>query len=355
MKNTNYSVKKYHSYGILMLALLLCSSANAKVEHWVGAAASVGEWSMLPSGSNYSASLGVSGGLGFQYELQAGKTQSPLRFLLDVGAGVNGGMTAYRQSSDITEVLPGQKDVSGDYFDYVYEITNRRDRYNNVALHMPLMVGLQYRRFYMLAGIKLYANIWTQARSTASLSTYGHYEQYIGMSPDGSGNLRNMPEYQFFSDKSLETKVKTSLNLDADASLEIGARLGMLTSAIGYDVPKRNIEYRIVVFADYGLRDLHNKGTVEKALDMPSLYDTDKGSKDYVYKTETMVDKNHLVMNDIMSTAGFADEVKNLMVGVKFTVLFQLPEEGKCVICRDSYNTSIRSYGGSRAGMKYEE
>ena len=35
--------------------------------------------------------------------------------------------------------------------------------------------------------------------------------------------------------------------------------------------------------------------------------------------------------------------------------LFQLPEEQKCVICNDGYRSLVRSYGGSRRGMQYEE
>ena len=71
-----------------------------------------------------------------------------------------------------------------------------------------------------------------------------------------------------------------------------------------------------------------------------------------VLNTTTMVD--NLVMNDIMSTSGFANKVNNLVIGLKFTILFQLPEQGQCVLCKDSYQSLVRNRGGSR-GMKYEE
>ena len=61
-----------------------------------------------------------------------------------------------------------------------------------------------------------------------------------------------------------------------------------------------------------------------------------------------------VVLNDVMSTDGFAKAVNNLVVGLKFTILFQLPEPGTCVICRDAYKKSTPRYGGRR-GMKYEE
>jgi hypothetical protein len=103
---------------------------------------------------------------------------------------------------------------------------------------------------------------------------------------------------------------------------------------------------------DYGLLDIHSKGT-KSALKLPESYDIDPESKNYIYRTRTMVD--NLEMNDIMSTNGFASVVKNLVVGIKFTILFQLPEPGQCVICRDNYRSSVRTYTGSRRGMKYEE
>ena len=350
MKNTSYSVKKYQLYLVLFLACLVCGTASAKVNHYVGGFAQIGEWSLMPSQSDYSASLGVAGGAGFLYELQAGKNYSPLRFLFNVGVGATGGMTAYSRSTDQTATMFNQLDLQKQPFDYVYEIKDRKDRYNNVAVHIPVMFGLQYKRFYALAGVKVYANIWTKAYSAANLTTYGHYDQFIGMTQNG--DFRSMPMYQFFDEESVNTNIKTSLNLDLDLSLEVGARLGTITYGTGYDVPKRKMEYRIAAFMDYGLMDVHTNGS-KPAVVMPERYDIDPASENYVYNSRSMVE--NLTMNDIMATEGFAKMVNNLVVGVKFTVLFQLPEQQKCVMCSDGYRSMTRSYGRSRRGMKYEE
>ena len=348
MKNTNYSVKKLQSYGFLLVALLLCGSAQAKVDHYVGGYAQVGEWSLLPSKSDYAGSVGVAGGVGFLYELQAGKNYTPTRFLMDLGVGAMGGLTAYMQSSDKLEKLEGQYDLMNAPFDYVYDIKDRKDKYTNIAVNVPLLFGFQYKHFYALAGVKLYANIYTKTKSTATLTTYGDYAEFgkMGIAPNV------MPEYQFFDKEKINTGVKTNFNLDLDLSFEVGGRLGTVLSDVGYDVPKRKIEYRLAAFVDYGLLDIHTKGTVSP-LKLPERYDTDPESPNYVYRTRTMVD--NLELNDIMSTNGFASVVKNLVVGVKFTVLFQLPQPGQCVICRDNYRSSVRTYTGSRRGMKYEE
>ena len=341
MKNTNNSVKNQPSYWVLLFALLVGATMQAKVYNYVGAYANVGEWTLLPTKSAYGPSFGVNGGIGAMYELQAGKKYSQTRFLLNVGVGLNGGLTSFIQGSNVTQALANQYDLDGDLFDYMYEMKNRHDRYTDLALNVPLMIGVQHKKFYMLAGVKMYSHLMTRSHSSATVNTYGRYAQF--------DEFRNMPEYQFFTGLSKTDAVNTKFKLDFDLSLEIGGRLGLVTDAVGYDVPKRNVEYRLAGFVDYGLTDLHYTDT-KQALIVPDKYDTNPASPNYVYNGKSMID--NLKMNDIMATTGFASKVSNLIVGLKFTVLFQLPEPGQCVICRDAYrNSSVHR----RGGVKYEE
>ena len=343
LKYTNYSVKKLQSYSILLLMLLFCGSVSAKVDSYVGAYAQLGEWSLLPSSSQYSGSLGAAGGLGFLYEMQAGPTYSPTRFLLNVGVGAAGGWTCFDQSTDFTDKLRNQTDLAGNTFDYVYEISGRKDSYSNIAVQMPVMIGVQHEHFYMLVGAKMNASLWAHTKAWAKATTYGDYATV------GSTKGIPMPEYQFFEDKKISTSQKSKLNLDIDLSFEIGGRLGIINSAVGYDVPKRKTEYRLAAFVDYGLIDVHVIGNNEM-LELPTTYDTDPSSATYVFHTTSMLDQ--VKMNDVMSTNAFAKAVHNLTVGLKFTVLFQMPSDGKCVIC--SYGSSYR-HGVRRSGVKYEE
>ena len=350
MKNTNYSVKKYQTYGILLLALLFCGSVEAKVYHYVGGYGQLGEWSLMPKSSAYSSSLGAAGGLGISYEMQYVKGPTPFRVLANIGVGATFGTTAYSKTTSATERMEKQTDLDGKPFEYIYDIRDRKDKYNNFAVHIPIMLGFQYRRLYVLAGVKVYANMWTQTKTTATLTTYGEYwdaAHKVKIYDD----FRSMPEYQFFTDEKLKKKTNTNLNLDADLCLEIGARLGVINYATGYDVPKRILEYRIGAFVDYGLFDVHTNGT-KKTIVFPERYDVDATSPNYVHGTRTMID--NLQMNDVMATEGFAKKVQNLMIGVKFTVLFQMPQQQKCVMCADGYQSTANPARGSR-GMKYEE
>ena len=346
MKNTNNSVKKYQLYGILLLSLLLSCNVNAKVSHYVGGYALVGEWSMLPTGSKYGNSLGAAGGLGVLYELQSGSSFSSLRLLFDAGVGATYGQTSFKQQISEDEFkLKNQLDIDGQTFDYVYDIRNRKDQYTNVALQFPLMLGVQYKRLYALVGVRFYANMWTMRHSTATLTTYGEYWD-ASHTEKLFEDFHNMPEHQFFDNEPLKKNQQTYFKPDADLSVEIGARLGVINYSVGYDVPKRKIEYRLGAFMDYGLFDLHTSGN-SKGLTVPDRYNATEA-----YNTRTMIDK--VEMNEVMRTKGFAKKVQNLMVGVKFTLLFQMPEQKKCVMCYDNYRSSATS-GGSRRGMKYEE
>lgn len=327
-----------------LLIVLYSSTVEAKVTNYIGAYVQAGEWSMLPSQSAYKMSYGVGGGAGFLYEMQAGFKYTKTRFLLQLGVGPQGGMTSFMQSSTATEVLENQLDLDKEKFDYVYEVTDRRDRYTNVGVQVPLMVGVQHGKFYMLAGVKVNANLYKRVQAKALINTYGRYE--------GIPDLRNMPEYQFFTDYKKEGKAPANINnLDINISAEIGGRVGgIFTDATGYDVPKRLIEYRLAGFFEYGLMDLHTPHDGVKSLVLPSGYND--VNTEPVHSTYSMM--TNLGINDIMSTANFASKVNNLMVGIKFTILFQIPEEPKCVMCQDNYVGSTPRRSGSR-GMKYEE
>ena len=343
-------MKKHQTYLLLLLAVLFSGTVRAEVNNYIGAYGFVGEWSLCPSQSDYRPSAGVGGGAGFLYELQAGQTYSPTRFLFDVGVGAWGGMTSYSMGTNSRVELLDQRDLQGDAFDYIYEVQNRHDQYKSLAVQIPLMIGVQHRKFYMLAGAKVNTHLLTRAYTTADITTYGRYTSI----PE----LRNMSDYQFFDKVPMSGSTKTSLKLDLDLSLEIGGRLGYVTDAVGYDVPKRTMEMRLAAFVDYGLTDVHSAGN-NPGFTAPQTYDCNPSSPTYVYKSTSMID--NLQVNDIMSTSKtnqqgevvpFAKSVNNLMVGLKFTILFQLPKEGKCVICHDAYRSSVR---GRRGGVKYEE
>lgn len=322
--------------------LLFCGIAEAKVNSYMGVSANVGEWSMLPVESAYTPSLGAAGGVGFVYELQAGKTYSPTRFLFQVGVNAQGGTSSFAQAGNTVDSLPNQLDLDNYRFDYVYEVSGRHDQYTKIAAQIPLLVGFQTKAFYMLAGVKAGFNIYKKMHTTATVSTYGAYRDF--------DDHRHMPEYQFFDNKPYRGSTEAAMQLDLDASLELGGRLGVMTEESGFGVPRSTTEWRLGAFVDYGLKDLRSTKNANRGkLDMPA-YDAQKA-----YNPEgtnqSMID--NLKMSDLMASEGFARSVNNLVVGIKLTVLFRLPEDERCVICRDAYGSSVGLRRGG--GVKYEE
>ena len=188
-KNPNMQIKTLknrQTYFVLLLALLISGVTQAKVSNYIGATAQVADWTLKPAQSQYGSSFGPVGGVGFVYEMQAGKKYSPTRFLFDLSVGAWGGMTAFSQGSSKVVSLDGQRDLQGDPFSYVYEIKSRKDYYTNIAVQVPVLLGVQHKAFYMLVGMKFDASVFTRAHSKAALTTYGNYPDFgiIGLPPE---------------------------------------------------------------------------------------------------------------------------------------------------------------------------
>lgn len=273
---------------------------------------------MLLRNSTLSSSTGGAGAVGFMYDLQAG------HFLLDAGIGIAGGHTLFLVP-DWEYTLTNQTDKEGEKFDYIYQMHGRKDSYTNMMVQVPLLFGGQYKRFYALAGVKIGLNVWTRTGMSGQVNTIG---RYFGYDENGQklplfDDFTNQPENQFYVNHPLSQTGRTNLNVNLDASFEIGARLGFLTDHTGYDVPKSTTQYRIALFVDYGLLDMHTAGS----------FSTIEASSSY--NPDDML--SSIQMHDILSTRNVASAVTNLFVGVKLTVLFELPQAGKCVICQDAY------------------
>lgn len=349
MKNTNYSVKKHQTYRLLFLVLLISGTLQARNTNYVGAYLEGGGWALMPSGSKYGPSLGAAGSLGALYELQSGNKVSETKFLFDVGLGVHGGWTRFDANLASKMAIENATDMDGDSFDYVYEITSRKDAYLNVAAQVPLLIGVQHRRFYMLAGVKANVNVFTRFKSTATLNTYGDYYRFT--ENPNFAEFRNMPEQQFFENMPLTTALlPTKWNLDVDLHLEFGGRLGFLPEGTGFEVPRRDVEYRLAAFVDYGLLDLHIKGNNPLA-EAPTSYDAASAYNPDGTNTSMI---QGIKLNDVFTTSGFANAVKDATIGIKFTILFQIHQPEKCVLCGDGYKSLVPARG-RKGGVQYEE
>lgn len=341
-------MKKQYSYSILLLAVLFSCTLQAEVKHYLGPTVNVGEWSLWDtSGKSYlGLSLGGGGGVGFTYELQAGKAQSPTRFLLDLGLVLQGG-TTYVSMKDSAFQFNTQ-DSEGDDFIYHYNATGRQDNYTKLAVQVPVLIGVQHKRFYMLAGVKVGYNAFGTWRSRCQVTTYGEYTQFVGQ------KLEDIPSQQFYKDpQNKEENYRTNTSpqlfpIAVDATLELGGRIGEFSYETGFDVPKRPIEYRLAAFVDftaYGGYRKYSSGS--KILTFPNAYDA---STDMI-KAVTINDAASCAKPGATINAGEAIG-RNVMVGIKFTMLFRMTKK-PCVLCDYDALRPSRRFG--RRGVHYEE
>ncbi len=347
-------MKKLSSYIILLVAVLFSGTAMADIKHYIGAQINGGEWSLWdnagPTGNDVS--YGAAGALGFNYEMQVGPTYGETRFLLNVGLSAQAGLTVFIPKRNFTYALPGQTDNQGDTFDYTYVFTNRRDRYNKLVAQVPVLVGVQHKRFYMLAGVKVGYNALGTYKAQGQLTTYGSYPQFIDP-------VTKFPATQFYDQpEPLSKDGKSVINpISVDATIEMGGRIGFLTNDKGYDVPKRVIEYRLAVFADYGVFGYAKWGINEAAFMIPqgTTYSETTDMRSVVAIQDILSSKDYIPSN-VKHNVNVGDYIgHNIMFGLKFTVLFLMPDKGRCVLCNDNYSGSSHRSSGGRRGMKYEE
>ena len=237
--------------------------------------------------------------------------------MFDAGLGVNSAKTRFKVP-DAEYALRNVIDSEGEVFDYVFDVKDRRDAYWVSSVQIPVMLGGQWGKFYFLAGAKFDMALLVGTNVKASISTIGKYERYIDP-------LRNIPSQGFVDNTPWEQNGIVSFKPGVTGSAEIGMRLGPVYHATGYDVPRQKVQYRIALFGDYGILDTHREGDAP-LMHVPAAYNA----------KEPMTG---LVATDLMSSKEMKDRMghfQSYMVGVKFTVLFLLPEKKACVICKDS-------------------
>lgn len=349
-------MKKIYSYVFLLIALLISGGVKAEIKHYIGANAVAGEWSLWSPTTIKAAdvaSIGIGGSVGFNYEMQVGDPIGHTRFLFDVGLSIIGGTTTYSVGNkDYRGDLTSDQDPYNDHSDFYFHhnVINRRDNYTKIAAQVPILIGVQHKRFYMLAGVKAGYNALGSAKTTCLITTYGEYPDV-----DGSYIRQNGP--QFYSTPQKREVKYTDVALypfTIDGTLEIGGRLGEINDATGFDVPKRKIEYRLAAFADFTLIGGYRqwKG-VDKIIDFPT-YDPTKDMIQGVmpYDILSCVQETQKKNNKIDNGSPIG---RNVMVGIKFTILFQMPEKGKCLLCHDNYNGGWSPSSGRGRRVHYEE
>lgn len=246
--------------------------------------------------------FGLGGAYGLGFEIHSG------HFLGDIGLEAQYAYTTNKIENQ--EVTFRMNDTEGDAFTYIGRFSDRKDRSHEVNLKIPLMLGAQFGKFYFLAGGRVGLNVLGKGKSTADLYSMGDYDRFIDP-------FERMPNHGY-SGQSLTSKSDLSYNLSAAVCAEIGLELGETRSHTGFSLIHKNrtTRYRVGLFAEYGVLNVHNNEV--------------KGNMTDVTVSEYMrAQLNHVYL----STEAYKKSVVPFFAGVRFTMLFQLKERRRCVVC----------------------
>ncbi len=290
---------------VAMLALLVPANAYVHTEHYIQFWGE-GGFRQYVGDVNYSSmQLGFLGDVGFGYEFRADW------FIVNTGVGF--AVPSFRINvDDMTSSIYGMDD-EGDYRKFNYVQTGRVERYNGFSLQVPLMIGVQLKKFYLLAGVKGDFNLWTASHIRANVSSEGVYDDFIDP-------FVNMPEHSYYAGTVIRQNHGLRFRPDMSASIELGWRFGTPTRATGYDVHKSLWQYRLGFFFDYGVFNCKPKTKYSGGIiSIPNQAD---GSL------------SNIQLHDVLATNGIVtDKLQNFTVGVKFTALFRVMPWWQCLVC----------------------
>ena len=307
MMNVLKKMTKGMAVALVVVLSLSASNVSANTKHSLGLWAEGGASAFLDNMEQTKYALGGGGAAGFGYELQH------KRFLMDIGV-------EFQYASTFATMNPLQEGpismIDDDpmntlelrryngYFDFL----KRQDISNIGTVNIPVMFGGKFRHVYFLVGAKVGLNMMYSSKVKAETNHVGEYLAF--MDP-----FQNMPNHYFCTDEieSQPNSVAFFGQLDVKASLELGYAFGD---------PKKVVNYRVGVFADYGVLNVNTGAKNNSFVTLPT------GSDLQFQQVMTAIQQSS---NHIYST-GLAQgkNVNSLFAGVKFTVWFRMPSKTDC-------------------------
>ena len=200
-----------------------------------------------------------------------------------------------------------------------YTLDKYRETQSVGQVMLPVMFGGNFERYYFLAGAKVGYTFMGNFTQRGGLTTY--VKEVAAIDPWENQQSRNWQSVEDITEHSLfrsGNKGKNSWGLDVALSAEFGVNLNEFFSK---DWNKRNEDsahpwrMRVGAFIDYGMPILSSSDRVEESnlMDVPVINELG-GSQEPGYFTTRSLHQT-----------GFADKkLSSLLVGVKFTALFQL-------------------------------
>ena len=241
--------------------------------------------------------------IGFDFTLGATYQWQKDLFLLQTGLGISPHWLTQSIEDETIEV--SMLDTEGIPFTYIGYVEGRTDKTLALDLSIPLMLGVKYKSFYSLLGVKCYIPLVNRAHQTAYLTTIGNYgDRHYDI-------LKDMPHHGFFTNKAISTQDKFQTLPD----LRICAEFGLDLRKIGYHSSRTITScIQLGVFIEYGL--------VNTLKDGPYTSITQVDCTQYME-----IKMQHVYTAQKRSTV----HINNLRTGLRATILFPTKD---CKTCK---------------------
>lgn len=282
-------------------------NTNADLVHRVGAQADMHytrDFALPQIKSQYG--IGATGNM--VYELKDNY------FLWQIGAGMGYNYHAIHDLS-YADIIGELIDTDGDPCIYSYRLENKKDFSHRIDVVLPFMFGAQVKFLYFLLGAKGRLHLLEEVNTHAEISTMGEYSHLIVP-------LQAMDNHYFWSEKTIMNHRKIGISGDVLLSGEVGVEL----PSIGfYSLTSPHWIHRIAVFVEYGVYTSYQKNS-------SPLIDFHLGSnamKDIQFEK--------IEMQPVSFSDRYTKKTRNpFLVGVRWTVLLELPPRRTCV-CSNTY------------------
>ncbi len=200
------------------------------------------------------------------------------------------------------------------------DLTDYKEQQNRFALNIPVMFGGEFNSIYFLLGAKAGIGMMNNYSMKSNVTTFMEDRELID-------NLENMPTHDLET-FSLKHKGKMSLGLDVIASAELGLCIDEWIPAkareMGEGVSRRDISYRVGLFADYGLLNINKNTTTDILLNSANMTSVGEKIEMPIGDIKNMTPRSVFNTNMAASKA-----VNSFVIGAKFTVLFGIDKAPK--------------------------
>lgn len=308
-------------WGLGLSPVLADSRLNPDVHHFVSVYGELGYagWLHNAKGINTLSGVTPSVGLGYRY-MRA-------HFILQTGVEMQymwlkGVMPGYTQTKTMIDADNPQGE-----FQMTASLYNHTDVNSMINFNIPFTLGYEKGRFYTLAGVKAGVSVTRYASSTATLTTTAEYQHLIG--PFEEMDQFGLGTSQIKSDPTIGSLPK---KLNLSVHFEIGARLDHFQKHKIFRLHNNLYRMYLGVFADCGVLNLHT----DKAIGELSSVEFGHGVK---------ADIVPLILSNQMN----GKNIYPLTVGVRYTVLLEVPIPGKSYVYDyDEVERNYRKRGGNQ-------